>query len=100
MTGQEYVDAGDVDLDVEEFFVNGQRLTEERAEEVARETLQGHAPLRERGRPSLTGSGQHSPTINARVPQVVKTALRERAEREHVRESQLVRRAVEEFLAR
>ena len=100
MSGQEYVDAGDVDLDVEEFYVDGRRLTEEQAEQVAAETLAAHAPLRGRGRPSLTGGSRHSPVVNARVPEAVKVALRERAEREHVRESQLVRQAVEEFLAR
>lgn len=93
-----YIDGGYVDLDTEVVEINGRRLTEaEAAEWGERIAARGRRP---QGRPSLTAPGRKSPTVNARVSEQTKEALRKRASREGVRESELVRRAVEELLAR
>ncbi len=54
----------DVDLDQEEIYFRGERLTEERAEQIAEEAL---AAARAKnlipGGKSLSGKGDHSPAI-------------------------------------
>ncbi|MFA4084806.1 DNA-binding protein [Mycobacteroides salmoniphilum] len=69
----------DVDLDDEVVTVDGKRLTNADADALADEAAR---VSRERsnanlipGRKSLSGEGQHSPTVQTRVPQWVKDEL-------------------------
>lgn len=73
------IDDVDIDLDAEQIHINGVRLTEELADEIADETAR---VSRERsnanlipGRKSLSGDGTTSPTVQTRVPQWVKDEL-------------------------
>lgn len=85
----------DLDLDAEEFHApSGERLTEKRAQELV-EQLVGPVP----GRPSLTAPGTHSPMLNVRVPAELKSRLSEYAEREGLRQSDVVRDALATYLA-
>ncbi|HWB68280.1 MAG TPA: hypothetical protein VG708_15780, partial [Mycobacteriales bacterium] len=63
----------DVDLDKEIIRdKQGRRITEERAREIVDELL---PELRRRGRPSLTGGNEHSPTINVRISKALEAAV-------------------------
>lgn len=86
----------DVDLDKEEVLDGkGQRITPERAEEMAERAL---AEVRRRGRPSLTGGRQHSPRVSFRVPADVADKASRVAEREGKSVSELGREALERYL--
>ncbi len=50
------------------------------------------------GRPSLSGGAAHSPQIGVRLPIDLKRRLEERAAHDGVRESDVVREALEAFL--
>lgn len=89
------VEVTEIDLDTEEFYYHGERLTEQRAEQIAAEVL---AKLP--GRPSLSGPGQHSPSVTVRLPAATKRRLEETAARSGRRQSDIIRAAVEEYLAR
>jgi predicted HicB family RNase H-like nuclease len=82
----------DVDLDTEVVTFRGKRLTEERAEKVAKDVL------RRAGRPSLTGQSAHTPRVGVRLPDDVRARLQERADREHKSLSAVVREAVEAYV--
>lgn len=84
----------DIDLDAEEFYVGGERLTEARAAELAERAE------RRAGRPSLTGRGTHSPALNLRVSQATKDQLEDLAASSGRRQSDLVREALAEYLDR
>lgn len=62
------VTVSEVDLDAEEVYVGGRRLTEEGAERLAQQTL---AEIRRQnltpGRKSLSGDGTHSPRVGYRL---------------------------------
>ena len=82
----------DVDLDQEETHFQGARLTEDRAERIAETALQdarrrGLIP----GRKSLSGGNTHSPRLEVRVPADLHREITERAKRENVTVSKLVR---------
>lgn len=84
----------DIDLDLEVVLdKDGTRITEKRAQEIAREVINSV------GRPSLTGPATHSPEVKARVPRRLKVALEREAERRGQTPSALLRQALEEFLA-
>lgn len=90
-----------IDLDREEFTLrDGRRLTEELAEQLAH---QAQDEIRQRnlvpGRKSLSGSGQHSPTIRVRVPEQLREQAERRAADEGVSLSALTREALERYLA-
>jgi len=90
-----------IDLDREEFTLHdGRRLTEDLAEELAREA---QAEIRRRnlipGRKSLSGGEQHSPTIRVRVPEQLREKAERRATAEGVSLSVLTREALEHYLA-
>ncbi len=91
----------DVDLDEEEVYFEGERLTEARAQEVAAEVL---AEVRKRnlrpGGKSLSGGTTMSPTIQVRVPESLKVALESEAEERHVGLSKLVRSILEAHVGR
>lgn len=89
-----YEDAGDVDLDTEVVRRrDGTRITEADAEEQGRRIAE-RGPG---GRPSLSG-GKHSPQIGVRLPEDLNERLRDRAEQEHKRPSEIVREALEEYV--
>ena len=96
-----YQPGPDIDLDKEPVTLNGERVDESRARQLADETL---AEVRRRnlipGGKSLSGDGQHSPRVNVRLPEDVHRAASELAAAEHVTVSRLVRRAVEEYVQR
>ncbi len=90
-----------IDLTREEFIAHdGRRLTEDLADELA---LQAQAEIRQRnlipGRKSLSGGGQHSPTIRVRVPEQLHVKAAQRATAEGVTLSVLTREALEHYLA-
>jgi predicted HicB family RNase H-like nuclease len=85
----------DVDLDkVDIRLVDGTRLTEEVAVQIAEETL------RSVGRPSLSGARRRSPQIAFRVPLAVRDQAAEVAAQEGKTVSELAREALEQRLAR
>ena len=91
-----YVAGPDIDLDDEVVLdKKGQRITEARARKIATETL-AKAGV---GRPSLTAPGRHSPEVKARVPEELHVRLQEAAQREHTSTSNLIRKALEQYLA-
>lgn len=88
----------DVDLDVEDVREpDGTRLTNRRAEQIATEEL----TKTRRGRPALSSEdeGQGSPRLSFRVPAQVRRRVEERAQAEGRKVSELVRDAVERYLA-
>lgn len=94
-----YVVGPDLDLDEEEFIIkDGRRLTNELAEQIAGETL---AEVRRRnlvpGGKSLSGGGMHSPRVQFRVPQDLRTQAERVAEHEGVSLSALARHALEDY---
>ncbi len=96
MPRRKYVLGPDVDLDQEVVLdKSGRRVTEADAERIAEETLQALG----RGRPSLTGPGEHSPEIKARVPSALRERLREVAAQQGKSPSQVIREALERHLA-
>ena len=96
---ERYVVGPDLDLDVEDFQYQGERVTNERAEQIAEETL---AELRRRnlipGGKSLSGGGVHSPRVQFRVPQDLHKRAEQVAEDEGVSLSALARHALEDYL--
>lgn len=90
----------DVDLDDDIVTVNGTRLTEAGAEQLAQDTL---AVARRRnlipGRKSLTGGTTHSPRVQFRVPEDVAAQARNRAQAEGKSVSELAREALLRYLA-
>ncbi len=90
----------DVDLDDEEIYLrDGTRLTEQRAGQIAADTL---AEVRRRnlvpGRKSLTGGGVHSPRVQFRVPENIRAQAEQRAAAEGKSLSALARDALEHYL--
>ena len=83
----------DVDLAHEDFhFADGTPLTPEGAERLVAQVR------RDAGRPSLTGSGQHSPQLSARVPADLHAQAERQASLEGKSVSQLLRDALEQYL--
>ena len=92
---KKYEFSGYVDLDKEVFLdKKGVRITDARARAIAKEM---HAQVL--GRPSLTGKAAHSPEIKARVPEKLKEKLQKEAERQGRTTSELIRQALEFYLA-
>jgi predicted HicB family RNase H-like nuclease len=94
--GRRVRDRGTVDLDKEDFrLADGSRLTEQRAEEIVAEVLERTG----RGRPSLSEAGSRSPQLRLSVPEELRTRLVRRAEDEHRSLSNVIREALEHYLA-
>lgn len=93
---QQMTDGGSIDLDAE--VVRGS--TGERITEAAVAAMIEEIEVRpRRGRPSLSGQGT-SAVVRARVPGQLRVALAARAQQEHRTESELLRDALEAYLAR
>jgi len=89
----------DVDLDREKIYFQGERLTEGRAEQIAETALRdarrrGLIP----GRKSLSGGNTHSPRLEVRVPAGLHREITERAKRENVTVSKLVREILQRYV--
>lgn len=97
------VEVSDVDLTQEAVYVNGERLTDERVERMAAESVR-LARAREAnlvpGGKSLSGDGTHSPIVQTRVPVGVRMRLQAIAQRRGVRTSKLLREAIDQFIER
>ena len=90
-----YIFGPDIDLDKEVVLdKRGRRITEARAQQIARQILRENAA----GRPSLTGAKIVSPEVKARVPQGMKDKLDREAKKLGVTPSVLIRQALEEYL--
>ncbi|HET7385309.1 MAG TPA: ribbon-helix-helix protein, CopG family [Nocardioidaceae bacterium] len=95
---RKHVDGGDIDLDKELVILkDGSRLTEAKAEKLGREMSKRAA--RRRGRPSLTGRGQQSPHISARVTPQLRDQVDAIAKRDGRRSAEIVREALSEYVA-
>ncbi len=91
-----YVVGPDVDLDKEVIKdKKGRRITERRAQQIARDALEQAG----RGRPSLSGRRARSPQVSFRAPAELRAKAEERAVREGKTVSQLAREALERLLA-
>ena len=91
---KKYTIGPDIDLDSEEVHTHsGQRLTEADAEELGEQAVQ-----KVTGRPSLTGTGKHSPQIAYRVPEPLAAEARKIAEQEGKTLSEVGREALEEYV--
>ena len=96
----DYVVGPNLDLDEEEFILkDGRRLTNDLAEQIAEETL---AEVRRRnlipGGKSLSGGSVHSPRVQFRVPEELRTQAERVAEDEGVSLSALARHALEDYV--
>lgn len=92
----EYTFGPDIDLDDEVVLDrDGQRITEERARQIAEDTLD---EVR-RGRPSLSSPGTHSPHVSFRVPEQLHRDAVDAAQARGVSVSALAREALERYLA-
>jgi hypothetical protein len=86
----------DVDLDTEEVrLVDGTRLTEQVAEELAQRALARH-----RGRPSVTGEKARTPSLTVRVRPETRTALERLARARGKRLADVSREALDEYVSR
>lgn len=101
---QQAILAGEVEVEVDEdlddhpiTLPSGRVLDEAGAEAYGREVADRAARLR--GRPSLTAPGEHSPKITARVTPALKQEIAALAAREGRRPADVVRDALEEYVA-
>lgn len=87
-------DGPDIDLDAETITVDGVRLTEAHAVELAREISRRHG--RKGGRPRV-GAGQTA-KVAVRVPEATKQRLAAVAGAQHRTEAEVVREALDVYL--
>jgi hypothetical protein len=91
----------DIDLAEEEIVVDGERLTDERADQIAADLL---AKARARnlvpGGKSLSGGRKHSPVVQVRVSEVTRTKLEAIAKGRRMSVSKLSRQVLDEFVKR
>jgi hypothetical protein len=80
---------------------SGTPITEDRADELAREAEEGYdlTTWKRVGRRSLAGGPGHSPRVNFRVTTDLYEQLTELAEREEKSVSQVAREALEKYVA-
>jgi hypothetical protein len=92
--------AVEVDLDEDPITLpDGTVLDETAAERLGRDVADRAAARRaHRGRPSLTAAGVHSPQVSVRVNPHLRDAIEKIAERDGVRPSDVLRRALEEYV--
>jgi hypothetical protein len=90
-----------VDLNEEEIYVEGERLTEELAETRAVEVLAKAEALSLRpGGKSLSGNGKHSPVVQVRVSEQTRDKLRAIAKTRGMSVSKLSRKVLDQFVER
>ena len=89
------------DLENEEHYVEGKRLTEEHAQQLAAEMLSRvRAKNLRPGGKSLSGDQKHSPVVQVRVSEHTRDKLRAIAEARGMSVSKLSRKVLDEFVAR
>jgi hypothetical protein len=89
------------DLENEEYFVEGERLTDERAEQLAAEMLaRVRAKNLRAGGKSLSGDQKHSPVVQVRVSERTRDRLRAIARERGMSVSKLSRKVLDEFVSR
>lgn len=89
----------DIDLDDEDLYLpDGTRLTEAKAAEIAEDAIVHH--YRTRGRPSVTGSQERTPSLTVRVPLATRTALERIAATQGRRLADVSRDALAEYAHR
>ncbi|MBS9532534.1 DNA-binding protein [Mycobacterium sp. M1] len=90
----------DVDLTTAQIFVDGERLTDERAAQIAADVL---AKARSRnlipGGKSLSGGAKHSPVVQVRVSENTRARLQAIAEARNMSVSRLSRQVLDEFVS-
>lgn len=99
--GKAYTVGPDVDLEKEDVRdTAGNRVDEAYVDRVV-EDVHAHLEAQGRriGRPSLTKPGTRSPSVAVRLPEALKAAVEARAAREGKRPSEVVRDALEQYLA-
>jgi fructose-bisphosphate aldolase class 1 len=97
------VEVTDVDLDQEDVYVNGQRLTDERVEQMAEESVRlardREANLIPGGK-SLSGGAKHSPAVQVVVSETTYARLKDLARNRKMSVSKLLRPVLDEFAKR
>ena len=89
------------DLVNEEYYVEGERLTEESAEQLAAEMLANiRAKNLRPGGKSLSGDQKHSPVVQVRVSEHTRDKLQAIAKARGMSVSKLSRKVLDEFVAR
>lgn len=89
------------DLENEEYYVEGKRLTEDHAQQLAAEMLSRvRAKNLRPGGKSLSGDQKHSPVVQVRVSEHTRDKLRAIAEAHGMSLSKLSRKVLDEFVAR
>lgn len=96
MSAHDYTLGPNIDLDAEEVYEpDGTRLTEQKAQDIAAETL---TEVR-RGRPALGRGAVHSPQITFRLTKAARDQAAAQAKAEGRTVSELAREALERYLA-
>ena len=86
----------DVDLAKDAVYLgDGRRLTARLADEIAERAVARH-----RGRPSVSGGPQRTPSLTVRVPQPTREALEKLAKSQGKRLADVSREALDEYIAR
>jgi fructose-bisphosphate aldolase class 1 len=91
-----------IDLAETEVIVDGERLTDERADEIAADVLaraRAHNAGLIPGGKSLSGGTKHSPVVQVRVSEATRDRLQEIAAARHMSVSKLSRQVLDEFVA-
>jgi hypothetical protein len=89
------------ELERDEYYVGGERLTEERAEKIAAEVLAKAQAMNLRpGGKSLSGNGKHSPVVQVRVSEQTRDKLRAIAKARGMSVSKLSRKVLDQFVER
>ena len=87
------------DLENEEYYVEGERLTEESAQRLAAEMLERvRAKNLRPGGKSLSGGNKHSPVVQVRVSELTRDKLQAIADARGMSVSKLSRKVLDEFV--
>src|SRR6478735_1388136 len=87
------------DLENEEYYVEGERLTEESAQRLAAEMLERvRAKNLRPGGKSLSGGNKHSPVVHVRVSERTRDKLQAIADARGMSVSKLSRKVLDEFV--
>jgi phenylpyruvate tautomerase PptA (4-oxalocrotonate tautomerase family) len=88
-------------LENEEYYVEGERLTEESAQRLAAEMLERvRAKNLRPGGKSLSGGNKHSPVVQVRVSELTRDKLQAIADARGMSVSKLSRKVLDEFVKR
>lgn len=97
------IEVDDIDLSDEQIVIDGQRLTDERADMIAADVLakaRAHNAGLVPGGKSLSGDGRHSPVVQVRVSGATKDKLRQIARERKMSVSKLSRQILDDFVDR